>query len=138
MARRHRGLRLLAAVGLAASVIALMAAPSTGAPTSNSTSAAGSGQVSAGTGLTGCIAHRFKATEAHDIYYAPGCTGHDEPELDPVSSAPGSARDLTWTVVLPADGTTRVDSVRSLSTFVRQVMRDIAAVPPVGLGLRAC
>jgi hypothetical protein len=33
-----------------------------------------------------------------------------------------------------------VDGVvgRSLSTFVRQVMRDIAAVPPVGLGLRAC
>ncbi len=109
MARKRRGLRLLAAVGLAASVIALVAAPSTGAPASGFTSAAE--QASAGTGLTGCIAHRFKATEAHDIYYTPGCTGHDEPELDPVSSAPGSARDLTWTVVLPADGTTRVDSV---------------------------
>ena len=30
-----------------------------------------------------------------------GCSGHDEPELDPVSSLPGSAQDLTWTAVLP-------------------------------------
>ena len=43
--------------------------------------------------------------------YEPGCTGHDEPELMPVSSAPGSARDLTWTVVLPAAGTGPVSAV---------------------------
>jgi hypothetical protein len=53
-----------------------------------------------------CIAHAFRdAPEPDDIYYAPGCTGHDEPELDPLSNAPGSAKDLTWTVVLPTDGT---------------------------------
>jgi len=37
--------------------------------------------------------------------------GHDEPELDPVSSAPGSARDLTWTAVLPTNDTTQVSDV---------------------------
>jgi hypothetical protein len=56
-------------------------------------------------GLPTCIAHAFhQVPEPNDIYYSPGCTGHDEPELDPVSSAPGSAKDLTWTVVLPTDG----------------------------------
>ena len=53
-----------------------------------------------------CIAHAFRdVPEPNDIYYAPGCTGHDEPELDPLSNAPGSAKDLTWNVVLPTDGT---------------------------------
>jgi hypothetical protein len=46
-----------------------------------------------------------------DIYYAPGCTGHDEPEIDPLSSAPGSAQNLTWTIVLPSNGSMEVDSV---------------------------
>ena len=39
------------------------------------------------------------------MWYAQGCTGHDEPELDPVSSLAGSAQELTWTAVLPTDGT---------------------------------
>ncbi|MBV9281961.1 MAG: hypothetical protein JOZ41_17930 [Chloroflexi bacterium] len=45
------------------------------------------------------------------IWYTSSCTGHDEPEIDPLSSHAGSARDLTWTLVLPADGSTSVDSV---------------------------
>ncbi|HEX6490943.1 MAG TPA: hypothetical protein VF002_06180, partial [Gaiellaceae bacterium] len=45
------------------------------------------------------------------VWYTHSCTGHDEPELDPLSSRAGSAQDLTWTVVLPTDGATRVDSV---------------------------
>jgi hypothetical protein len=54
---------------------------------------------------TACLAHHFQYIEGQfEVRYEPGCTGHDEPELDPVSSAPGSARDLTWTVVLPSDG----------------------------------
>src|SRR6266404_782677 len=53
----------------------------------------------------GCYAHRPKYIEGiFEVRYDSGCTGHDEPELDPVSTAPGSARDLTWTVVLPSDG----------------------------------
>jgi hypothetical protein len=54
---------------------------------------------------SGCIAHRPHYIEGvFEVSYDSGCSGHDEPELDPVSSAPGSARDLTWTVVLPTDG----------------------------------
>ena len=54
---------------------------------------------------TACLAHHFAYVEGlFEVRYEPGCTGHDEPELDPVSSAPGSARDLTWTAVLPSDG----------------------------------
>jgi hypothetical protein len=61
---------------------------------------------------TACLAH-------HPLYipgvletsYSQGCTGHDEPELFPVSSAPGSARDLTWTAVLPTNGRSSVSDV---------------------------
>ncbi len=54
---------------------------------------------------SGCIAHHPNYVEGQiEVKYDSGCTGHDEPEFDPVSSAPSSARDLTWTVVLPADG----------------------------------
>src|SRR5205823_4685938 len=63
----------------------------------------------AAAGGTECIAH--VANYAKDIEYAPGCTGHDEPELDPVSSLPGSAKDLTWTAVLPKDGRLPVSDV---------------------------
>lgn len=56
-------------------------------------------------GESGCYAHRPKYIEGvFEVVYDAGCTGHDEPELDPVSSAPDSARDLTWKVVLPSDG----------------------------------
>ena len=59
-----------------------------------------------------CIAHRpLYISGVFYPQYTAGCTGHDEPELDPVSSAPGSARDLTWKVVLPADGSVQVSAV---------------------------
>ena len=45
------------------------------------------------------------------VWYTSSCTGHDEPELDPLSSHPGSAQDLTWTVVLPTNGPVQVDAV---------------------------
>jgi hypothetical protein len=61
---------------------------------------------------TACIGHRPQYIEGvFEPWYNAGCTGHDEPELDPVSSAPGSARDLTWTAVLPTDGTSLVSDV---------------------------
>jgi hypothetical protein len=64
-----------------------------------------------GASTSGCIAHRFRYVEdVLEPSYTPGCSGHDEPELDPVSSAPGSARDLTWTFVLPADGASPVSA----------------------------
>jgi hypothetical protein len=87
------------ALGLSASAAAA------GTSTSGVTSA--SGDVS---GDTGCLAHVAGGEDWYN-YYTPGCTGHDEPELDPVSSAAGSAQNVTWRVVLPADGTVPVSSV---------------------------
>src|SRR5215467_7795129 len=67
------------------------------------------GHTSTGAGV--CIAHHPNSDAEYPIWYTAGCTGHDEPELDPVSSLAGSARDLTWTVVLPSDGAVPVSSV---------------------------
>ena len=54
---------------------------------------------------SGCIAHHPRYVEgSFEVKYLSGCSGHDEPELFPISGAPGSARDLTWTVILPSDG----------------------------------
>jgi len=58
---------------------------------------------------SGCIAHHPNYIEGFiEVTYDSGCSGHDEPELMPLSSARGSARDLTWTVVLPADASSPV------------------------------
>jgi hypothetical protein len=59
-----------------------------------------------------CFAHVVGggSPDFYDVYTA-NCTGHDEPELDPVSSAPHSALDITWHVALPAGGTFPVPSV---------------------------
>jgi hypothetical protein len=66
----------------------------------------------AGAGTAACLAHVPGGLSA-DWYdfYTPGCTGHDEPELDPVSPAPRSAQNITWRVQLPADGAFPVSSV---------------------------
>ena len=64
-----------------------------------------------GTGGSGCLAHHPNYIEdTFEVEYTTGCTGHDEPELDPVSTAPGSAKNLTWTVVLPSNATRNVDA----------------------------
>ena len=53
----------------------------------------------------GCIAHRPAYIEGvFEPHYTAGCSGHDEPELNPVSALPGSAKDFAWTVVLPSNG----------------------------------
>jgi len=65
---------------------------------------------SGGISGSGCLAHHPNYIEdVLEVQYTTGCTGHDEPELDPVSSAPGSARNLTWTVVLPSNASRGVD-----------------------------
>lgn len=59
-----------------------------------------------------CIAHHPLYIEGTlEIDYEPGCTGHDEPELFPFSSAAGSGRDLTWTAVLPGSSGSLVSDV---------------------------
>ena len=63
-------------------------------------------------GSSACIAHRpIYVDGSLESQYVNGCSGHDEPELDPVSDSAGSARDLTWTVVLPSDGKVPVSAV---------------------------
>ncbi len=62
--------------------------------------------------VKGCYAHHPQYLSGLvEVNYTPGCVGHDEPELDPVSAAPGSARDLTWTAVLPTGGQSKVSDV---------------------------
>ena len=39
------------------------------------------------------------------IQYADGCYGHDEPDLAPISAVANTSQNITWTIVLPADGT---------------------------------
>lgn len=68
--------------------------------------------VAAAQSQSACIAHHPNYVEdKFEPQYSAGCTGHDEPELEPVSNAPGSARDLTWTAVLPTGGSTLVSAV---------------------------
>ena len=63
-------------------------------------------------GPSDCLAHHPNYIDGvFEPSYASGCSGHDEPELDPISNATGSARDLTWTVILPADGKVPVSAV---------------------------
>ena len=78
-----------------------------GAASTGKTGSAGSGGLG-----SACIAHHPNYVE--DVFeplYVAGCTGHDEPELDPVSSAPHSAKNLTWRFVLPSNGAYPVDAV---------------------------
>src|SRR5258707_15501094 len=44
------------------------------------------------------------------VWYTASCTGHDEPEIDPLSNHPGSAQGLTWTIVLPPNRGAQVDA----------------------------
>ncbi len=75
-------------------------------------SLAGAAQSRAGSAAASCLAHHPQYIEdVIEVQYSTGCTGHDEPELDPLSSAPGSGKDLTWTVVLPSNGLFNVDAV---------------------------
>lgn len=61
---------------------------------------------------SGCIGHHPAYVEdVFEVSYDAGCSGHDEPELDPISALPGSAQNLTWRFVLPTDGTSLVSDV---------------------------
>jgi hypothetical protein len=101
----HARARLALVGGIAACVLILPAvanAHSKAAPPAVQTA----GQVQAD-----CLAHIPNVGEDYYEVYTPGCTGHDEPELDPVSNAPGSALNITWHAALPAGGSFPVSSV---------------------------
>jgi hypothetical protein len=104
------GVRFALVAGVSAVVLGLSATAAAAGTHS------GSGGVTSGTAgassAENCLAHVVGGlSEDWYDHYTPGCTGHDEPELDPVSSAPGSAQNITWRAVLPADGTFPVSSV---------------------------
>jgi len=81
---------------MAATVSALALAAAMTGPIASSQAAGGQGA---------CIAHRPAYIEdVFEPHYSAGCSGHDEPELTPLSDLPGSAKNLTWTFVLPKNG----------------------------------
>ena len=89
--------RILALMVLAAGVVLASTAAPAGA--------------AAGTAKPECLAHHPNYVEGvFEPQYTPGCTGHDEPEIDPLSNAPGSARNMTWTAKLPMDGLFKADA----------------------------
>jgi hypothetical protein len=104
--------RVRFAVIAAVSAVVLVLSASAGAHvTSTGVGADGYGGGDAGA-VGGCLAHVVGGlTDDWYEYYTSHCTGHDEPELDPVSSAPGSAQNISWRVALPAGGTYPVPSV---------------------------
>jgi hypothetical protein len=87
-------------------VVALVAAAGLGFALRAPTQGAHASTSSSG-GQSLCIGHHPQDF----VWYTSSCTGHDEPEIDPLSNHAGSAQDLTWTVVLPSNGTNQVDSV---------------------------
>jgi hypothetical protein len=68
---------------------------------------ASSARAASSTAQSLCIGHHPQEY----VWYTHSCTGHDEPEIDPLSNRVGSAQNLTWTVVLPTNGAVQVDSV---------------------------
>lgn len=98
---RSRRLAIAAAlaIGSAGGSVAL-AIPASAGPAAAQRPTGQSGSV--------CIGRHPNASA---VWYTGACSGHDEPEIDPVSSLPGSAQDLTWTAILPTDGTVPVSAV---------------------------
>jgi hypothetical protein len=68
---------------------------------------AGGASAASTTSQAACIAHHPQEY----VWYTSSCTGHDEPEIDPLSNRAGSAQDLTWTIVLPSNGAVDVQTV---------------------------
>jgi hypothetical protein len=85
----------IGAIGATAVLSGLAAAPLPAGATGNSSNA-----------QSLCIAHHPQDY----VWYTSSCTGHDEPEIDPLSSKAGSAQDLTWTLVLPTNGPGNIPS----------------------------
>jgi hypothetical protein len=103
-------MRWFRTLSISGAVLALVAATALGIALAPRVAAAGSAathNTSAGSGQSLCIGHHPQEF----VWYTSSCTGHDEPEIDPLSSAAGSAQDLTWHITLPSDGTTTVDAV---------------------------
>jgi len=57
------------------------------------------------TRATRCFAPVGPEIDEHYITYREGCRGHDEVSFAPLSTAANTASDITWDIILPADGT---------------------------------
>ncbi len=78
-----------------------------------------------------CLAHHPQYIEnVIEVQYSTGCTGHDEPELDPLSTLPGSGSELTWTAVLPSNGAFNVDATGPTFWFGGTVTDPIESLRP--------
>jgi hypothetical protein len=95
--------RLLPVISLGAVAALALAVVGVGVLRGNSTPV----HAASSTSQSVCIGHHPQAF----VWYSSTCTGHDEPELDPLSNRTGSAQDLTWTIVLPTNGAVQVDAV---------------------------
>ncbi|HYK30778.1 MAG TPA: hypothetical protein VEV63_02415 [Streptosporangiaceae bacterium] len=102
---RRLGTTAALVIGTTCGSLALAIPASAGPSVADQQPAASSAQGQSG-GV--CIGRHPNASA---VWYTGACSGHDEPELDPVSSLPGSAQDLTWTAVLPSDGSVPVSAV---------------------------
>src|SRR5215469_12771048 len=100
-------MRFASVAAVSTVVLGLSVSPAAAGTGSSGTVVSGT----AGASTAACLAH-VPGGLSEDWYdtYTPGCTGHDEPELDPVSSASRSAQNITWRAQLPADGTSAVSS----------------------------
>jgi hypothetical protein len=90
---RMLGMLALVAIGIAGSV----------APAASASGGQGGG----------CVGrHPAYVENVFEPSYLAGCSGHDEPELNPLSTLPGSGKNATWTIKLPSNGPTfGVDAV---------------------------
>jgi hypothetical protein len=104
------GVRACALLAAVVAIVLGLSASAGAAGTSVSSATVTSG--TAGAATAACLAHVVGGvSEDWYDYYTAGCTGHDEPELDPVSNALRSAQNITWHIQLPADGAFPVSSV---------------------------
>jgi hypothetical protein len=111
-----RGGKFALVAAFSAVVIGLTASAASAGTSGTTATNSATGIVGASTAA--CLSHVVGGlTDEWYEYYTAGCTGHDEPELDPVSSAPGSARNITWHVALPADGAVPVSRVGNTFWF---------------------
>jgi hypothetical protein len=111
-------IRVKFALVAAFSAVVIGLTASVGSAGTSGTTATNSATGTVGASTAACLAHVVGGLTAEWYeYYTAGCTGHDEPELDPVSSAPGSAQNINWRVALPADGAVPVSRVGNTFWF---------------------
>jgi hypothetical protein len=93
---------------------------------SSAIAASASTRPASATGTTRCFAPApIPEIDEHYVTYREGCRGHDEVSFAPLSTTANTASDITWNLILPADGT---------RTGAREVI-DLAPVFWVGAGV---